>query len=336
MRHKKPIFKLITILLLVSIVSLLAAWQGPAAREKAADGIAVIEKSVYSYEYKFFGVDKSLIKKEIKHYNRSNRLTNHYLERKDSKVAKSSMYKYSVEELYEERTDASELIPGTEGVEDEVTNGSNSLTGNTNNAEEKEDEKVYAGKIVRKEQLNKDGKLEYRYIYRYDEKGNRYEDSKLNSTNGQIWKYLMRHNSKGLPIETREYDSENNIIMRISYQYNSKGQLIEKGYFDFFGLPLSKISYIRDMKGKLKQKQVMTYANESFKFQAAELYQYGENGETNRIIGYTHGHVKDWEKVLEYYDDGKLKKESFYDIEHREGKRYKVLKTVGEYSYSYF
>ena len=89
----------------------------------------------------------------------------------------------------------------------------------------------------------RDGGLDYKYIYEYDDKGNKIEENIYKSDGSLDYKDTYEYDNKGNKIEFNEYDSDGSLLWKFRLEYDNIGNIIESIEYDSDGIVESEGSF---------------------------------------------------------------------------------------------
>ena len=125
------------------------------------------------------------------------------------------------------------------------------------------------------------GNLDYKWIYKYDEKGNQIESSKFNYDGQLDMMEKYKNDSKGKPIETMSYNSDGKLVIKWQAEYDEKGNLVLRNGYDSEGRLFLIFKCKYDRRGNLvEMTSVLLDANIDGRLDRKETFKYDEFGNT--------------------------------------------------------
>jgi len=126
---------------------------------------------------------------------------------------------------------------------------------------------------------NSDGELESKSIYKYDNRGNKIEENNYSSNGKLEEKFIYKYDNKGNKTEENKYNSIGELEYKSIYKYDSKGNKIEAKSYNSDDTLTYEWTCEYDKKGNKRETQQNNY-NSYGKLQYSYFYKYDERGNT--------------------------------------------------------
>lgn len=173
------------------------------------------------------------------------------------------------------------------------------------------------GNVIENIRYRSDGEMEYKSIFKFDEKANKIQKDVYNSNKELEGRWEYNYDDKGMISETNIYDSIGKFIRKIKceydingrviedYTYNSDGKLEERMTLDYIDAK-NKTESIYNANGDLIFKNVYEY-DENKTLMRQEYNIYGLYGKDIRTL-YTYKYTKydkegNWIERIQYNEE---------------------------------